>query len=88
VKYLKTFNESFDSEDSLYRSIKNYYKTFLTNWLDNNDPDRDFGLQINQEEFIQDCIDMFGINGLEEYNSGYDDELIKKVSRQVLNEED
>lgn len=78
----------FESEDSLYRSIKKYYKTFLTNWLDENDPDRDFGSSINQEEFIEDCIDMFGENGTEEYNSGYESELVKKVSRQVLNEEE
>lgn len=94
----------FESEDSLYRSIKKYYKTFLISWLDdkynlekllnnnmtsklNNDPDRDFGLQIDQSEFIQDCIDMFGVNGSEEYNSGYDDELVKKVCKQVLDEE-
>jgi hypothetical protein len=78
----------FESEDSLYRSIKKYYKTFLTNWLDENDPDRDFGSSINQEDFIEDCIDMFGENGTEEYNSGYDNEIVKKVSRQVLDEEE
>jgi hypothetical protein len=78
----------FESEDSLYRSIKKYYKTFLTNWLDENHPDRDFGSSINQEDFIEDCIDMFGENGTEEYNSGYDNEIVKKVSRQVLDEEE
>lgn len=78
--------------DGLYRSIKKYYETFLINWLDENDPDRDFGLTINQEdfneEFIKDCIDMFGENGTEEYNSGYDNEIVEKVSRQVLDEEE
>jgi hypothetical protein len=82
----------FESEDSLYRSIKKYYKTFLTNRFDNNDPDRDFIEPINQDafiqDFIQDCIDMFGINGSEEYNAGYDDELVRQVARQVLNEEE
>ena len=98
IKSFGKFNENlnisdvrqrlFESEDSLYRSIKKYYKTFLTSWLDDNDPDRDFGLQIDQSEFIQDCIDMFGVNGTEEYNSGYDDELVKKVCKQVLDEEE
>ena len=104
MKYLKTqkqLNESsenlnisdvrqrlFESEGSLYRSIKKYYKTFLISWLDDNDPDRDFGLQISQSEFIQDCVNMFGINGSEEYNSGYDDELVKKVCKQILDEEE
>jgi hypothetical protein len=101
LKNMKTFEEHsselnisdvgqrlFESEDSLYRSIKNYYKTFLISWLDDNDPDRDFGLQINQSEFIQDCVNMFGINGTEEYNSGYDDELVKKVCKQVLDGEE
>ena len=60
----------------------------LISWLDDNDPDRDFGLQIDQSEFIQDCIDMFGVNGTEEYNYGYDDELVKKVCKQVLDEEE
>jgi hypothetical protein len=78
----------FESEDSLYRSIKKYCKTFLIGWLDDNDPDRDFGLQIDTNEFIQDCVNMFGVNGTEEYNSGYDDELIKKVCKQVLDEEE
>jgi hypothetical protein len=31
---------------------------------------------------------MFGENGTEEYNSGYDNEIVKKVSRQVLDEEE
>ena len=98
IKSFGEFNENlnisdvrqrlFESEDSLYRSIKKYYKTFLISWLDDNDPDRDFGLQIDQSEFIQDCIDMFGVNGTEEYNSGYDDELVKKVCKQVLDEEE
>lgn len=98
IKSFRKFNENlnishlFESEDSLYRSIKKYYKTFLTSWLDDNDPDRDFGLQIDlvkfESEFIQDCIDMFGVNGTEEYNSGYDDELVKKVCKRVLDEEE
>ena len=78
----------FESEDSLYRSIKKYYKTFLTNWLDNNDPDRYLEGPIDEDVFIQDCIDMFGINGSDEYNAGYDDELVRQVSRQVLIEEE
>jgi hypothetical protein len=80
--------ELIESKDSLYRSIKNYYKTFLRSWLDDVNPDRSELLaDFNQEDFINDCIERFGEEGLEEYNSGYSNELVKEVAIKVLNKE-
>jgi hypothetical protein len=79
----------FESEESLYKSIKKYYMKFLIKFLDDNDfskynlPQPEFGVGINREKFINDCINLFGESG-----EGYDNNLVKKISRQVLNEEE
>jgi hypothetical protein len=96
-KQFESFSDRVDEDltsklsqnDALYRSIKKYYRVALTSWLDDNDDDR-IGINTDGfvESFVEDCVSRFGENGIEEYNSGYDNELVREVSRQVLSEND
>ena len=80
MKHIRRFNETSDSDywknmpplenpigseegDSLDKKIRDYYKTFLA---------ADGTLTgIDMDEFAQNCVDMFGEGGPEEY-FGYD----------------
>ena len=80
----------YESDYRLHRIISKYYKNFLTNFFDDNDTDRD-GIDIDQQklsdDFINDCIELFGENGSDEYNSGYSDREVKNIANQVIDED-
>jgi hypothetical protein len=82
--------ESKIYESRLHRIISKYYQTFLTSFFDDNDTDRD-GIDIDQQklsdDFINDCIELFGENGSDEYNSGYSDREVKNIANQVIDED-
>ena len=80
----------YESNHRLHRIISKYYQTFLTSFFDDNDTDRD-GIDIDQQklsdDFINDCIELFGENGSDEYNSGYSDREVKNIANQVIDED-
>ena len=78
MKHIKRFNEAQDDDyfknmpplenplgekDSVDKKIRDYYKTFMA-------PDGTI-TGIDMDEFAQNCVDMFGEGGSEEY-FGYD----------------
>jgi hypothetical protein len=88
MKHLKKF-ESYrnDTDDKLYRLLSKYYRDFLNSRLDDVDPDRS-GVNLDfKNDFINDCIEMYGSEGDDEFNSGYDDDDIRRVAEKICEEE-
>lgn len=87
MEHIKRINEFFDTDDRLYRLLSKYYKNFLSTKLDDIDPDRS-GVNLDlKNDFINDCIEIYGIKGDDEYNSGYDDNDVRRVAEKVYEED-
>ena len=85
MKHLKSFNEKFNDQ-SLYRLINRQYSIFIQNFFDNKDDDRSGSNNPELDDFIQDCIDLFGQNGVDDFNSGYSSTEIEECCQEVWNQ--